>query len=100
MKRTRAARALAGADSAEADAALLAALRRVAPSAAVGAVVSADLYYGGPAPQRWVAAGALAFDMQAAALIALGAARGVPVGCLLEIGGDGLAAARAAVLAI
>ncbi|HEY7968094.1 MAG TPA: hypothetical protein VID68_13815 [Solirubrobacteraceae bacterium] len=96
-----AARALAGGEGADVDGGLLAALRRAAPSAAVGAVVSADLLYGEPAPQRRLTAGALAFDMQAATLIALGAARARPVGCLLAIGGDGLAAAaRAAVLAL
>jgi len=94
-------RALAGGERAEADAELLERLRRAAPAAAVGAVVSGDLYDDEPAWRRWPALGALAFDMQAGALIALGAARGVPAGCLLEVGtGDALAAARAAASAI
>jgi purine-nucleoside phosphorylase len=94
-------RALAGGERADADAGLLERLRRAAPAAAVGAVVSSDLYYDDSAWKRWVGLSALAFDMQAAALIALGAARGVPAGCLLELGtGDALAAARAAASAI
>ncbi|HEY5389670.1 MAG TPA: hypothetical protein VIJ83_03870 [Solirubrobacteraceae bacterium] len=94
-------RALAGGERADADAGLLERLRRAAPEAAVGAVVSGDLYYEESAWQRWAGLGALAFDMQAGALIALGAGQGVPAGCLLEIGtGDALAAARAAASAI
>lgn len=96
-----ASRALAGRERADADPGLLARLRHTAPAAAVGAVVSSNFYYDDSAWQRWVGLGALAFDMQAAALIALGAVRGVPTGCLLEVGtGDALAAARAAASAI
>ncbi|HEX4036309.1 MAG TPA: hypothetical protein VHX66_17860 [Solirubrobacteraceae bacterium] len=91
-------RALAGGERAEADAGLVERLGGGAPSAARGVIVSGDLFhYDDASWQRWAALGALAYDMQAGALIALGAARRVAVGCLLEVGGgEGVAAARAA----
>jgi uridine phosphorylase len=90
-------RALAGDERADADAGLVELLRRAAPSAALGAVVSGDLAYDEASIERWVGLGALAFDMQAGALIALAAARGVAAGCLLAVGGrEMLLAARVA----
>jgi uridine phosphorylase len=70
-----------------ADPALAAALARAAPSGSHrGAVVSVDLFYDdSPRPPGGGAAGALAIEMEAATLFALGARAGVPVGCLLAI---------------
>jgi DeoD family purine-nucleoside phosphorylase len=81
-----------GADgSVSADGELTDALRRAAPEAIDGAVVSVDLFYErGP-----VGAGhdALAVEMEAATLFALGAAESIPVACLLTVsdtfGADG-----------
>jgi uridine phosphorylase len=78
-----------------------------------GLVASTDLFHAPGGGSRWLgadggaawrAAGALVVDLETAALLALGARRGVPVGCVLAvaelIGGiedglddDGLAAA-------
>jgi uridine phosphorylase len=77
-------RALGASERASADPALSAALSRHAPASRVGAVVSVDLFYdeqsGRPHP-----AGALAIEMEAATLFALGAARAVAVGCALVV---------------
>jgi uridine phosphorylase len=64
-----------------------AALRRCAPQAASGTIVSSDLFYevGEPRFEQWRAQGARAVEMEAAALFALGALRGVAVGCALAI---------------
>ncbi len=54
--------------------------------AAVGAVVSSDLFY--DAEDRvagWVAAGALAVEMEAAAVFTVASARGVEAGCALLV---------------
>ena len=78
-------RALGAGERAAADQALTAALVRAAPEASVGTVVSVDLFYerdGAPSVQ---ARDALAVEMEAAALFALGAAEGVPVACLLAV---------------
>jgi len=58
-----------------------------------GAVVSTDLFYeppgGGPSgggrENGWSAAGALAVEMEAAALFAVGAGAGIPVACVLTV---------------
>jgi uridine phosphorylase len=55
-----------------------------------GTVVSSDLFYD-PDPSRaraWTALGALAVEMAAGALLAVGARRGVAVACLLTISGS------------
>jgi uridine phosphorylase len=77
-------------------------------AAAAGAsprpVVSADLFYD-PDPERrirWAAEGAVALDLEAAAVLAVAARRGVAAGCVLavtahggaRIGEDALAAAE------
>jgi uridine phosphorylase len=70
------------------DAALVAALRVAAgDSARVGAVATSDLFYDrDPARARaWVRSGALAVEMEAAALLRVGEVRGVAVGCLLAV---------------
>ena len=61
----------------------------------VGPVVTTDLFYD-PDPERaarWAARGMLAVEMEAAAILTLGALRGVQAGCLLlvsdTIGEDG-----------
>jgi DeoD family purine-nucleoside phosphorylase len=61
----------------------------------VGPVVTTDLFYD-PDPERakrWAARGMLAVEMEAAAILTLGALRGVQAGCLLlvsdTIGDDG-----------
>jgi len=81
-------RALGGGERVAADGALSEALARSDPSAAVGAVVSVDLFYereGTPRADAHAGAGALAVEMEAAALFALGAAASVPVACVLAV---------------
>jgi uridine phosphorylase len=71
----------------EPDAGLLAALRRALPDAASGAVVSSDLYYEHSDERLadWRGRGARALELASAALFALGARRGVSVGCVLAL---------------
>jgi uridine phosphorylase len=78
-------RALGAGERAGADAALTEALEKAAPDARAGAVVSVDLFYD-PDPTRAGAGhGALAVEMEAATLFALGRLEGVAVGCLLTV---------------
>jgi DeoD family purine-nucleoside phosphorylase len=71
-------------ERAAADRALTEALVRSAPGAHAGAIVSVDLFYDeGERVEH--PADALAIEMEAATLFALGAAAGVPVGCLLTV---------------
>jgi DeoD family purine-nucleoside phosphorylase len=103
-----ASRALGAAGPLPADPDLLAALRAAAPAARAGIVVSADLFYDPDRgrPARWVAAGALAVEMEAATIFAIAARHGLPAACVLavsdivatreRIGADDLAAAEAA----
>lgn len=69
------------------DAELSDALARAAPAAATGAVVSVDLFYEGEGTPRAadLAEDALAVEMEAATLFALGRAKGVPVACVLAV---------------
>ncbi|MHB8532896.1 MAG: phosphorylase family protein [Solirubrobacteraceae bacterium] len=79
-------RALGAVGRVAADTALTAALAAAAPGARAGAVLSVDLFYEEGADQRPVGSeDALAVEMEAATLFALGAARGVPVACLLAV---------------
>jgi DeoD family purine-nucleoside phosphorylase len=81
-------RALSGQGRVAADAALTDALVRNAPSARAGAVVSVDLFYEHPhdgAARQRDGRDALAIEMEAATLFALGAARGVHVACVLAV---------------
>jgi uridine phosphorylase len=76
-------RALGAGERVQADPALSDALERHAAGAAVGAVVTVDLFY-----ERGPLGGgreALAVEMEAAALFALGAVEAVPVGCVLTV---------------
>jgi DeoD family purine-nucleoside phosphorylase len=57
------------------------------PKAHAGAVASTDLFYDGPPgeEERWVGAGALAVEMEAATLFALAAKRGLEAAALLIV---------------
>jgi uridine phosphorylase len=81
-------RALGAGERVAADGALSEALARSDPDAALGAVLSVDLFYereGVPRAGEHAAAGALAVEMEAATLFALGAAASVPVACVLAV---------------
>jgi uridine phosphorylase len=80
-------RSLGAGERIAADAGLLAAMRSGAPDAALATIVSSDLFYeiGEPRFPQWVAQGASAVEMEAATLFAIGALRGVAVGCALAI---------------
>ena len=75
-------RALGAGERAPADAALAEQLRRHAPTARTGPVESVDLFYD-PDPRPHP--DALAIEMEAAALFAVGARAGVPVACVLAV---------------
>ena len=78
-----ASRALSGAERVAADPSLTEALVRCAPGAHAGTIVSVDLFYERPGERR--AHDALAVEMEAATLFALGAGAGVPVACVLAV---------------
>jgi uridine phosphorylase len=77
--------ALGAAGLLEPDPALTAALVEQADRA--GTVASADLFYerGTERPDAWRAAGAIAVEMEAAALLAVAGHRGIPLGCVLMV---------------
>jgi len=81
-------RALGADGRVAADAGLVAALRGAAGDGArVGTVATSDLFYD-PQPARaraWVRDGAVAVEMEAAALLRVGELRGVRVACLLAV---------------
>jgi uridine phosphorylase len=82
-----ASRALGGGERVSGDLALADALESAAPAGAHrGAIVSVDLFYDDSArlPES-AAADALAIEMEAAALFAVGARAEVPVGCVLAV---------------
>jgi uridine phosphorylase len=79
-------RALGAGDRVQADGALTAALAKIGETEAC-TVVSTDLFYD-PDPARnpnWSEAGAVAVEMEAATLFAVGARAGVPVACALIV---------------
>jgi DeoD family purine-nucleoside phosphorylase len=78
-------RAIAGAERVAAEPALTEALLRAAPAAVAGTVVSVDLFYEPKGARAGAAHDALAIEMEAAALFALGAVEDVPVACLLAV---------------
>jgi DeoD family purine-nucleoside phosphorylase len=100
-------RAISGSERAGADGALTAALARADAAAHLGTVVSVDLFYETEtSPRADAHSDALAVEMEAATVFALGAAKHVPVACVLavsdtfstdgvrtRIGADGLRAA-------
>jgi len=80
-------RALGAGERVRADAALLAALQAAAPRVRCGPIVSSDLFYevGEPRFDAWREAGALAVEMEAATLFAVGTLRGIQVACALAV---------------
>jgi len=76
-------RALGAGERIGADPSLTEALLRCAPSAHPGTIVSVDLFYDGA--QRRGSHEALAVEMEAATLFAVGAAANVPVACVLAV---------------
>jgi DeoD family purine-nucleoside phosphorylase len=79
-------RALGAGERVAADGELTEALVRSAPAAQAGAIVSVDLFYEtADSWRRAPADAALAVEMEAAALFAVGAAAEVPVACLLAV---------------
>ncbi len=87
-------RALGVDGRARADAALSDALARALPAARAGAIMSVDLFY--ESASREDPRDALAVEMEAAALFAVGAGAGVPVACVLAVSDtfDGVDARR------
>jgi uridine phosphorylase len=81
-----ASRALGAADRVEADAELLDALVS-AGGATPATVVSTDLFYDPREhlPGQWVAEGAVAVEMEAAAIFSVARSRGARAGCLLAV---------------
>jgi DeoD family purine-nucleoside phosphorylase len=81
-------RALGAGERVAADPQLTAALARAGDNPAGGAtIVSTDLFY---EPDRgrerdWLAAGAVAVEMESATLFAVGARTGIPIACLLTV---------------
>jgi uridine phosphorylase len=84
-------RALGAGERVAADPGLTEALLAQAPSARRGPAVSVHLFY--DEGSRPAAAGAIAIEMEAATLFALGARAGIPLGCVLTVsdtfGADG-----------
>ena len=76
-------RALGAGERIAADPSLTDILARCAPSAQAGTIVSVDLFYDGG--RRRDAKEALAIEMEAAALFAVGASASVPVACVLAV---------------
>ncbi len=86
-----ASRAVARRERVAADPALTAALEAAAPAARTGTVQSVDLFYPSPSPspsgkrQQGHDPAALAVEMEAATLFAVGAQAGIAVGCVLAV---------------
>jgi DeoD family purine-nucleoside phosphorylase len=80
-----ASRALGAGARVDADGALTAALLREAPTASAGTIVSVDLFYEVDGHGAGHSHDALAVEMEAAALFAVGARHELPVGCLLTV---------------
>jgi uridine phosphorylase len=82
-----ASRALGGEGVALPSPPLHAALRHAAPHARVGTIVSADLFYDPDVdrPARWVAAGAVAVEMEAATLFRVAVRHGVEAACVVAV---------------
>ena len=79
-------RALGAGERLAADGELTEALVRSAPAAQAGTIVSVDVFYETANSRRRAPANAaLALEMEAAALFAVGAAAHVPVACLLAV---------------
>jgi DeoD family purine-nucleoside phosphorylase len=78
-------RALGAGERVAADRVLTDALAREAPTASAGTIVSVDLFYETDGARHVDAPDALAVEMEAASLFALGAAENVPIACLLAV---------------
>jgi DeoD family purine-nucleoside phosphorylase len=82
-----ASRALGAGDEVAPDAELTAALAAAASGSATGTTVSTDLFYDPDESRQddWVAAGAVAVEMEAATAFAVAARHGVRAACLLAV---------------
>jgi DeoD family purine-nucleoside phosphorylase len=82
-----ASRALGGEGRATPDPSLHAALRAAAPDARAATIVSADLFYDPDPdrPARWVAAGAIAVEMEAATMFRVAQRHGVAAACVVAV---------------
>jgi uridine phosphorylase len=81
-----ASRAIGGSERAQADDKLTSALASADPTARVGTIVSVDLFYETESSPRADAHDdALAVEMEAATVFALGTAKRVPVACVLAV---------------
>ena len=81
-------RALGAGERVAADAGLVAALQGAAGGVRTGMVVTSDVFYDhdeGRAVADWARAGALAVEMEAAALLRVAELRGVRAGCVLAV---------------
>jgi uridine phosphorylase len=78
-------RALGARERIAADTALTESLVRSAPGAHAGTILSVDLFYEPDGAREKDPPGAIAIEMEAAALFAVGAAARVPVACVLAI---------------
>jgi uridine phosphorylase len=78
-------RALGAGDRVAADPALTETLIRCAPTAHAGTIVSVDLFYESDGARERRDAEALAVEMEAAALFAVGGRANVPVACVLAV---------------
>jgi uridine phosphorylase len=81
-------KALGVKDRVRADGPLTESLARAAPQARAGTILSVDLFYAQDGGPGGIPAGdhqAIAVEMEASTLFALGAAHSVPVGCLLTV---------------
>jgi uridine phosphorylase len=80
-------RSLGAGERIAADRELTAALADAADGHAAATIVSTDLFYEHDCARErdWRAAGAIAVEMEAAALFAVGARAGVPVACVLTV---------------
>jgi DeoD family purine-nucleoside phosphorylase len=79
--------ALGAGDRVRADPDLLARLQASAPSATVGTIASTDVFYeaGADRGALWREQGAIAVEMEAAALFRVGEQAGIQVACLLTV---------------
>jgi uridine phosphorylase len=88
LARDGASQALGGNGTATPDPELHRALRDASPGAHAGLVVSSDLFYD-PDPERthgWIAAGAIAVDMEAATVLRVAERHGAAAACVLAVG--------------
>jgi len=87
LARDGASRALGAGEHADPDAVLTEALIAAAPDSAIGTTVSTDLFYdpNDTHEAMWVTAGAIAVEMEAAAVFAVAARHGARAACVLAV---------------